>query len=300
MRADGLDPCPWCGAPLPPVRGEQRWHVERCATCAVGVTRPWPSDAQLAAAYASYRPESGRFGGPAEALLRATRSRLARRIDAIAPPGAVLDVGAGDGTLLDAIEQTGRSAVGLERDPRDARVRAADPWELDRDERYAAIVCWHALEHLREPARALTALTDRLASGGVLIVAVPNLSSLQARVFGEDWLALDLPRHLTHLPRAALLSRLRALGLVIERVSDWRGGQVAFGWGHGIVGRLPGRANLYDALRREEARMVAQPRALRARAVAFGALSAPAAAAAAAAEIALHRGGTTHVEARRP
>jgi SAM-dependent methyltransferase len=264
------------------------------------VTRPWPTDAQLAAAYAGYRPESGRFGGPTEALLRATRSRLARRIDAIAPPGPVLDVGAGDGTLLDAVERTGRVAAGLERDVRDARMRGLDPWELPAEERYAAIVLWHALEHLREPGRALTALTDRLLPGGVLIVAVPNWSSLQARVFGEDWLALDLPRHLTHLPRAALVDRLRALGLVIERVSDWRGGQVAFGWLHGTVGALPGRPNLYDALRREEARQASQPLELRRRALALGALSAPAAAAAAAVEIALHRGGTTHVEARRP
>jgi SAM-dependent methyltransferase len=294
-----LDPCPWCDAPLPPARRPE-WHVVACPTCGVGVTRPWPTDAQLAQAYAAYRPASGRFGGPTEALLRATRSRLAHRIDEIAPPGAVLDVGAGDGTLLDALHRRGRLATGLERDVRDARMRDLDPWELPEDERYAAIVCWHALEHLREPGRALHALTARLDHGGVLIVAVPNWSSLQAQAFGEDWLALDLPRHLVHLPRTALLNRLRALGLLIERVSDWRGGQVAFGWGHGLVERFPGRPNLYDALRREDARMAKQPRALRVRAVALGAVSAPAAALAAAGEIALQRGGTTHVEARRP
>jgi len=294
-----LDRCPWCTAPLPPARREE-WHVVACPTCGVGVTRPFPTDAQLAAAYAAYRPEAGRFSGPTEALLRATRSRLARRIDAIAPPGTVLDVGAGDGTLLDALARRGRLATGLEREPRDARMRDLHPWELGEAESYAAIVCWHALEHLREPGRALAALSARLERGGVLIVAVPNWASLQARAFGEDWLALDLPRHLTHLPRAALLHRLRALGLVVERVSDWRGGQVAFGWAHGLVSRFPGGPNLYDALRREEARMAAQPRSVRARALALGALSAPAAAAAAAAEIALKRSGTTHVEARRP
>jgi len=294
-----LDRCPWCEARLPPAKRVD-WHVEACPTCGVGVTRPWPTDEQLAEAYAGYRPESGRFGGPTEQLLRATRSRLAHRVDRIASPGAVLDVGAGDGTLLDAIEKTGRPVVGLEREVRDPRMRAADPWELDPAETYAAIVCWHSLEHLREPGRALHALTARLAHRGVLIVAVPNPDSIQARIFKEDWLALDLPRHLTHLPRGALLDRLKALGLVIERVSDWRGGQSAFGWLHGTVARFPGRPNLYDALRREEARQVAQPRALRARALALGALGAPAAATAAAAEIVLHRGGSTHVEARRP
>ncbi len=294
-----LDRCPWCTAPLPPARRAD-WHVVACPTCGVGVTRPLPTDAQLHDAYAAYRPESGRFGGPTEALLRATRSQLARRIDALAPPGTVLDVGAGDGTLLDALARQGRLATGLERDPRDARMRDLHPWELDPDESYAAIVCWHALEHLREPGRALHALSERLEPGGVLIVAVPNWSSLQSRAFGDAWLALDLPRHLTHLPRAALLHRLAALGLVVERVSDWRGGQVAFGWAHGLVSRFPGSPNLYDALRRKEARLAAQPRSVRARALALAVPSAPVAAAAAAAEIALNRSGTTYVEARRP
>ena len=39
----------------------------------------------------------------------------ARRIDKAAPPGRILDVGAGDGTLVAALRATGRDAIGLER-----------------------------------------------------------------------------------------------------------------------------------------------------------------------------------------
>lgn len=66
-------------------------------------------------------------------------------------------------------------------------------------------------------------------------------------------MALDLPRHLVHLPSAALIDRLRSLGLAVERISYWRGGQVVFGWLHGLVGMLPGHPDLYDAIRRPEA-----------------------------------------------
>ena len=83
---------------------------------------------------------------------------------------------------------------------------------------------------------------------------MPNPASLQARAFGERWLALDLPRHLVHVPAPALLARLRELGLSVERVSYLRGGQVVFGWLHGLVGALPGHPDLYDAIRRPEAR----------------------------------------------
>jgi SAM-dependent methyltransferase len=298
MPADE-DRCPWCGTALPPAeRGV--FHVKHCPTCGVGVTRPRPSADDLAAAYGpAYRPPEGRFLGLADALLRRTRSALARRIDAIAPPGRVLDIGAGDGTLLAALRARGREAVGLERAGRQAApdIRDADIEDLDGG--WAAIVLWHSLEHLPEPARVLAAAAERLAPGGVLIVAVPNLDSIQARMFGERWLALDLPRHLVHLPAPALVDRLRTLGLDVERVSHWRGGQVAFGWLHGLVAALPGHRDLYDALRLPEARLGSQPPGERRAALALGALCAPVALASAAVEIAVRRGGSVHVEARR-
>jgi hypothetical protein len=120
---------------------------------------------------------------------------------------------------------------------------------------------------------------------------------LQARVFGERWLALDLPRHLTHLPARVVIARLRELGLRVERESHWRGGQVVFGWLHGLVGLLG--LNLYDALRRPAARSEPQGAGRRQAALAAGVLLAPLALLAAALEVALRRGGTLYVEARR-
>jgi len=38
-----------------------------------------------------------------------------------------------------------------------------------------------------------------------------------------------------------------------------------FGWVHGLVGKLPGHPDLYDAIRRSEARQAAQGPALRRR-----------------------------------
>lgn len=307
----GAPACAWCGAALSAVSAGDRdigpaagppacaWRVARCAACGAGTTQPWPTPAELDAAYPeAYRPAAGRFGGPADRLLALTRGRLARRIEAIAPPGPVLDVGAGDGSLLRALR--GREVLGLERKPDPAAdVPLRDARVADLPGGWAAIVMWHALEHLREPAAELAAAAERLAPGGVLVVAVPNWGSPQARAFGPGWLALDLPRHLVHLPRATLLTRLDALGLTVERVSGWRGGQVAFGMLDGLVGRLPGGPSLYDAVRRPEARLEGQSPGERRRALAAGALLAPIAGAAAVAEIAMHRGGTTYVEARR-
>lgn len=264
----------------------------------MATTEPWPTDAELEDAYAGwYRPESGRFSGVGDAVLRRTRGRLAGRLEKIAPPGPVLDVGAGDGALLDAMASHGREALGLERESTRPDIRAADIEEIDGS--WAAIVFWHSLEHLRDPAGALERAASLLSPRGVLVIAVPNATSLQAAVFGDRWLALDLPRHLVHIGARALVGRLEQLSLSVERVSYWRGGQVVFGWLHGLVGVLPGHPDLYDAIRRPDARRQASEPWPRLATLAAGALLSPVGLLASLLEVAARRGGTVYIEARR-
>jgi SAM-dependent methyltransferase len=270
----------------------------RCQRCGVATTSPWPTDAQLDAAYGDwYRPASGRFGGVGDALLRRTRSTLAKRIDRLAPPGPVLDVGAGDGTLVEALRRRGRDAVGLERHARGPHLRDDDI--ADMTGTWSAIVFWHSLEHLREPGDALAHAARLLSPGGLLVVALPNAASRQAARFGDRWLALDLPRHLVHVTGDALIARLRELGLQPSRVSQLRGGQVAFGWAHGFVAELPGHPDLYDAIRSPEARTVPMSAPRRALTLLAGAVVAPVAVLATVVEVVTRRGGSVYVEARR-
>lgn len=289
--------CAWCGRQIDSTDIRVAGRV-LCSGCDVANTDPWPTEDELNAAYGSwYRPSSGRFSGLGDAILRLTRGRLARRLDRIAPPGPVLDVGAGDGVLLDALAARGRRAVGLEREATRQDVRAAAMSDVDGE--WAAIVFWHSLEHLPNPGEDVERAAGLLTPEGVLVIAVPNAASLQAQLFGDRWFALDLPRHLVHLPAVALTGRLRSLGLNVERVSYWRGGQVVFGWLHGFVGALPGRPDLYDAIRRPDARRRAISAPARILVLTAAALLAPIAAIAAAGEVAARRGGTVYVECRR-
>lgn len=321
--------CAWCDAPLPPTADRAPGGL-RCATCRAVTTDPWPTDAELDRAYAgAYRPQVGRFSGPGDALLARLRAAPAKRIDRIAPAGPILDVGAGEGWLAGALAARGRDVVALERPASGpsaptapdhptsggatpdrptsggvgpdrptsggAGVDVAREEVLDHHGRYAAVVFWHALEHLRRPGAALAhAARALLVPGGVVVVAIPNPASLQAQLFKDDWLALDPPRHLVHVPQATLAGTLGDLGLTVERTSATRGGQVLFGWLHGLTRRATGQ-DLYDAIRRPEARQT-QPR--RGTAFAAAALASPLALAGAAVEVARGASGTTYVEAR--
>jgi SAM-dependent methyltransferase len=291
--------CAWCGHRFGG-DDERRPGRIRCTRCGVATTSPWPSDERLADAYAVwYRPEAGRFSGIGDAVLRRTRSALANRLHKFLPPGPVLDVGAGDGTLVGAFRRHGREATGV--DPyasgSSPHVRAVE-FE-DMTGAWSAVIFWHSLEHLRRPVRALRHAASLVLPGGVLVVAVPNATSLQARLFGDRWLALDLPRHLVHISPQALLSQVEALGFRVERVSYLRGGQVLFGWLHGIVGLLPGHPDLYDTIRRNEARQNVQGPAFRLYALAAAVAALPVALAGTVIEVATRSGGTIYVEARR-
>lgn len=198
--------------------------------------------------------------------------------------------------MIEALGRLGREAVGLER--KATRPGVIEGSVLEVEGRWAAVVFWHSLEHLPEPAAALERVAGMLVPGGVLVVAAPNSDSLQARAFGDRWLALDLPRHLVHLTAGALRRRLRDLGLRVERVSYLRGGQVVFGWLEGMVGALPGAPSLYDAIRRPEARSRPLSGARRLALLLAAILLTPLALVATAIEVALRRGGSVYVEAR--
>lgn len=289
--------CAWCEAPLS--ARVLSSGVAPCHACGSATTDPWPSDAELDAAYAGwYRPGGGRFSGPGDAVLRWARGRLAARLDRVAPAGPVLDVGSGDGALLDALGARGRNATGLERRSTRPDVEEAGLSELDGE--WAAVVFWHSLEHMRSPGIDLAQAARLLAPGGVLVVALPDFASVQARVFGPRWFALDLPRHLVHVPGPALTARLERCGLQVERVSHLRGGQSTFGWLHGLVGTISRDLDLYAAIRTQRARE--RPLRCRSRVAALAAAGAllPAASLLALAEAAAHRGGTLYVEARKP
>jgi SAM-dependent methyltransferase len=294
---DAAEKCTWCGADLGPGSRRRPGRV-RCERCGVWTSSPALGADEIDRAYEGwYRPAGGRFAGPGDALLRHLRGRLAARLDSIAPPGPVLDVGSGEGALLDALEARGRSATGLERHATDPRVRSLDLAEVDGP--WAAIVFWHSLEHLEAPGTAIDHAAAILAPGGVLVVAAPNADSIQGAVLGDRWLALDLPRHRAHIGASALLARLSGLGLRVERTSHLRGGQVVFGWLHGLVGSLPGHPDLYDSIRRPGARRSTLTPGARLAVLACALLLLPIAAALALIEATAGRGGSVYVEARR-
>jgi hypothetical protein len=57
-----------------------------------------------------------------------------------------------------------------------------------------------------------------LKPGGLLVIAVPNIASIQASVFGSRWYHLEVPRHAFHYSPATLGALLEQEGFQVKGV----------------------------------------------------------------------------------
>ena len=63
---------------------------------------------------------------------------------------------------------------------------------------FDVIVIDYVLEYVNRPYEILKEVHRVLKKGGLLIVSVPDIESLQAVWTGRYWFHLDVPKHLYH------------------------------------------------------------------------------------------------------
>lgn len=259
------DPCPVCSGTdfrtnllLP----DFDLRVIDCGACGLGRLHPQPSPQEIAGYYPKtyYGYEGAKFSWLIEWLVRAVGTRHARFLMRQLPAGArVLDVGCGRGVALRPLLDAGCEVHGFEFtadalsgiDPRvRTRVAPSLPEAGFEPASFDMVVLWHVLEHVPNPRTVMAEIARLLRSGGVLIVAVPNYSSQQARWTGPAWFHLDLPRHLFQFPIGALRRLVTDVGLTCRSEHHFSLRQNPFGWVQSLLNRcrwLP-RNGLYVLL----------------------------------------------------
>ena len=86
---------------------------------------------------------------------------------------------------------------------------------------YDVITMWHVLEHLPDPFAAVRHAAELLRPGGRLVISVPNIASLQARIGGDRWFHLDLPRHRMHFTPRSLSALVTRSGMKVDRIGHF-------------------------------------------------------------------------------
>ena len=248
------------------------WRMTRCGDAACGLLwlDPAPTPEDLPLAYAAYHTHArtdrrrsaaeqalrrwikdgyyaDRFGyavrgaGIKRLLARAfVRSAKMRddldRLVMLLPPvpgGRAVDVGAGDGKVVEELRALGWDAEGVDFDPAavDGAKARGLPIRLGSlaDQRYPAgrfeaVTMSHVIEHVSDPLALLIEARRVLSPSGRLVLATPNALGLGHRRFGPAWRGLEPPRHLQVFTPEALSRALDRAGLRAIELKSVAGG----------------------------------------------------------------------------
>jgi len=144
-------------------------------------------------------------------------------IERFVPGGHLLEVGCGTGAFLKVMQNSGRwEVVGIEPSTEASDFAREYTQALILNQRlseavlepesFDAAVLWNVIEHLEQPVTDLKYLSTLLKKDGWLFFSVPNLNSLDARLFGHTWAGWDLPRHLYVIPLKTYDQILESIG----------------------------------------------------------------------------------------
>lgn len=224
--------------------------VVRCPTCGLQWVSPRPSLEEIARYYPetySWKPATEGHESAVHRLERWYRFHLLRyetrqllRHTDLKAGDAVLDVGCSSGDRLLVMKDAGLSPAGVELGPAadyarerlglDVRRGTIDSFDFAQGKsaafesgRFRAVTLYNVIEHVPDPRAVLREARRLLAPGGYLAVQCPNARSLQARLFGRRWAAMDVPRDLWYFTPELLSKLVREADLepvtVVHRTS---------------------------------------------------------------------------------
>lgn len=222
-------PCKVCGAAGPDsfrlLYTLSTCEVARCRACGFTFVPSWW---RHNITYTSYKSAATaqeiRRGNNALKLARhQLRLRFIRRFK---PSGTLLDVGAGWGHFLMAARQAGYIVLGVELDEQPnlyasqdlgLPVLREDFFNFSSERRFDIITLWDVLEHIDDPRSFLLNCARLQESGGLLVIQVPQINSVIARLTGRKWKMLGLD-HVNYFSPKTLRLLLSQCGYEVQSV----------------------------------------------------------------------------------
>lgn len=139
---------------------------------------------------------------------------LKQKVKSIGKPklakNKLLDFGAGTGDFLQVAKNNGWKVTGIEPNQHARKLAVKKGLNLFssldelENENFDVITLWHVLEHVPNLDQILMQLQELLNPGGLIVIALPNYKSWDAKKYGKYWAAYDVPRHLWHFDREAM------------------------------------------------------------------------------------------------
>lgn len=140
--------------------------------------------------------------------------------------GNSLDIGCAMGFFVETAQENGWQAEGLDisgfcvkhGNGRGLKLHEATVQEFNaKPESYELITMWDYIEHSPTPKEDLKKVFGLLKRGGVIALATPDIASLPAKIFKENWMGFKEHEHLFYFSGKILKKTLKELGFEIVR-----------------------------------------------------------------------------------
>lgn len=204
FEVNGVMGCPACQGTHYQTLGRKRSYVLwRCSECGSIFTDSRAISGELRELYDNYYDPQLNIAPPVvEASLRA----LALSLVPFRRTGRWLDIGFGEGGLLEIAEDEGWQCYGVEVAPQALAKGARRGWavtaDAETDSRFPlrgfdVVTMIEFIEHVPAPAHFIGLAARLLRPGGGLYLTTPNIESANYRCLGLDWSVVSPPEHLT-------------------------------------------------------------------------------------------------------
>ncbi len=211
---------------------QNSFNIVGCKQCSFRFTNPRPTNDNLpdfykSINYISHSDTKKGFVSQVYHLVRKyTLNQKLKLLKANVAVGNLLDYGCGTGTFLKQANAKGWNSFGAEPDEgarelsnSNKKLAFENKHELNAFDpliTFNAITLWHVLEHVTDLPETLEFFNQKLNPNGVLIIAVPNYNSYDAKHYKAHWAAYDLPRHLYHFEPKTISQLLAKYGFVLN------------------------------------------------------------------------------------
>ena len=184
------------------VGSKNQFELWQCSHCGTIFTRNPVAPEMLEDLYDHYY-DAARFEIPPVVAQSLERQVLV--FEAFRATSRILDIGFGEGGLLQIAEKYGWQCYGTEISPRSLEYGEERGWivtdKAADDPRFLlqsfdVVTMIELLEHVPNPREILQAAVRWLRPGGLLYLTTPNAKSLNQRVLGLEWSVVSPPEHL--------------------------------------------------------------------------------------------------------
>ncbi|HEY8900004.1 MAG TPA: class I SAM-dependent methyltransferase [Chthoniobacterales bacterium] len=234
--------------------GDQEFSMVVCGACGTYYLNPRPAVSALPQIYASDDYYSYDFDGQGNSVvLKARLQRNVRKARAVTSAlgrsverASVLDIGAGDGGLLEAFASCGYEPARLHGSELDeaavGRIRAkgfqghcvrAEEMSFDSGS-LDVVTMMQVIEHVAAPRELLTSLHRMMSPGGVLCLETPNMNGWDRPFFRRrTWGGYHFPRHWTMWDPLSMRRMLDLCGFDVISISTLPAAVIwVWSWNH--------------------------------------------------------------------